>query len=112
PLTTGFVRPFDGAKLISRFGEGNNSYLGIQAPVINAAVRAVQTGRVTAITYWGANLGYMVALQHAGDMVSIYVNLRQPLVEMDATVAQGSVSGYLGGGTLTRPDVLQVYARR
>ncbi len=112
PLTTGFVRPFDGAKLISRFGEGNNSYLGIQAPVSNAAVRAVQTGRVTAITYLGANLGYMVALQHAGDMVSIYVNLRQPLVEMYATVAQGSVIGYLGGGTLTRPDVLQFYARR
>ncbi len=112
PLTSGFVRPFDGAKLISRFGEGNNSYLGIQAPVKNAAVHAVQTGRVTAITYLGANLGYMVALQHAGDVVSIYVNLRQPLVEMYATVAQGSILGYLGGGTLTRPDVLQFYARR
>lgn len=112
PLTSGFVRPFDGAKLVSRFGEGNNSYLGIQAPLINSAVRAVQTGRVTAITYLGANLGYMVALQHANDLVSIYVNLRQPIVGLFDTVEQGTVIGYLGGGTLTRPDVLQFYARR
>lgn len=112
PLTSGFTRPFDDAKLVSRFGEGNNSYLGIQAPVANAAVRAVQTGRITAITYLGANLGYMVAIQHANDVVSIYVNLRQPLVELYDTVQQRTVIGYLGGGTLTRPDVLQFYARR
>lgn len=111
-LTTGYVRPFDGAKLISRFGEGNNSYLGIQAPVSNAAVRAVQTGRVAAVTYLGANFGYMVALQHGGNLVSIYVNLRQPLVDLGDTVQQGTVLGYLGGGTLTPPDVLQFYARR
>lgn len=112
PLTSGFVRPFDGAKLISRFGEGNNSYLGIQAPMNNAAVRAVQAGRVKAVTYLGANFGYMVALQHANGIVSVYVNLRQPLVGLYDTVAQGTVLGYLGGGTLTRPDVLQFYAQR
>lgn len=112
PLTTGFVRPFDSAKLISRFGEGNNSYLGIQAPMKNAAVHAVQAGRVKAVTYLGANLGYMVALQHSNGIISVYVNLRQPLVEMFDTLAQGTVLGYLGGGTLTRPDVLQFYAQR
>lgn len=112
PQSSGFVRPFEGARLISRFGEGNNSYLGIQAPANNAAVHAVQAGRVTAITYLGANLGYMVAVQHANGVVSIYVNLRQPLVELYASLAQGEILGYLGGGTLTRPDVLQLYARR
>lgn len=112
PLTSGFVRPFDGAKLLSRFGEGNNSYLGIQAPMDNAAVRAVQGGRVIAITYLGANLGYMVGIEHGSGLTSIYVNLRQPLVEMFASVKQGTIIGYLGGGTLTRPDVLQFYARR
>lgn len=112
PLTTGFTRPFDGAKLISRFGEGNNSYLGIQAPVNNSAVRAVQTGRVSAVTYLGANFGYMVGVQHAGGLTSVYVNLRQPLVDLGDNVQQGTVLGYLGGGTLTPPDVLQFYAQR
>ncbi len=112
PNASGFIRPFDDANLISRFGEGNNSYLGIRAPVANAAVRAVQVGRVAAITYLGANFGYMLALQHDNGLVSIYVNLRQPLVELFDTVNQGAVVGYLGGGTLTRNDVLQFYAQR
>ncbi|MBX3141051.1 MAG: peptidoglycan DD-metalloendopeptidase family protein [Trueperaceae bacterium] len=112
PLTTGFTRPFDGATLISRFGEGNNSYLGIQAPANNSAVRAVQAGRVSAVTYLGANFGYMVAVQHSGGLTSVYVNLRQPLVDLGDGVQQGTVLGYLGGGTLTPPDVLQFYAQR
>lgn len=112
PTETGFVRPFEPATLISRFGDGNNSYLGIRAPAANAAVRAVQTGRVAGITYLGANLGYMLALQHDGGLMTIYVNLRQPLVEQADTVPQGGLLGYLGGGTLTRNDVLQFYAQR
>ena len=112
PLSSGFIRPLEDARLESRFGEGNNSYVAIRAPVPNAAVRAVQTGRVYAITYLGANFGYMVALQHDGDLLSIYVNLRQPLVELFDTVDQGAVLGYLGGGTLAPNDILQFYARR
>lgn len=112
PTTTGFVAPFEGATLVSRFGEGNNSYLAIRAPVSNAAVRAVQTGRVSAITYLGANLGYMLALQHDANLLTVYVNLRQPVVQLGDAVPQGSVIGYLGGGTLTRDDVLQLYAQR
>lgn len=112
PTESGFVRPFEPANLISRFGEGNNSYLGIRAPAANSAVRAVQSGRVAAITYLGANLGYMLALQHDAGLMTIYVNLRQPLVEQLDAVQQGEVIGYLGGGTLTRNDVLQFYAQR
>lgn len=110
--TTGFIRPFDEAALISRFGEGNNSYLAIRAPIDNAAVRAVQTGQVSGVTYLGANLGYMLAMLHSGGLTTIYVNLRQPLVEMGEVVEQGAVVGYLGGGTLTRSDTLQFYAQR
>lgn len=112
PNASGFVRPFDEAQLISRFGEGNNSYLGIKAPIANSAVRAVQVGRVAAITYLGANFGYLLALQHDNGLMSIYVNLRQPLVEQYDTVNQGAVVGYLGGGTLTRDDMLLFYAQR
>lgn len=112
PTSTGFILPFEDATLISRFGEGNNSYLGIRAPVNNAAVRAVQAGVVAGVTYLGANLGYMLVLQHEDGLTTIYVNLRQPLVELYETVTQGTVLGYLGGGTLTRNDMLQFYAQR
>lgn len=112
PTASGFTRPFDGAALISRFGEGNNSYLAIRAPEENSSVRAVQTGRVSGVTYLGANLGYMLALQHNDGLTTIYVNLREPLVEFGEVVTQGSIVGYLGGGTLTRSDTLQFYAQR
>lgn len=107
-----YVRPVSGATLISRFGERNNSYLGIRAAERNAPVMAIEGGRIAAITYLGANFGYMVAVQHANDLVSISVNLRQPVVEMFDTVERGQIIGYLGGGTLTQADVLQLYARR
>lgn len=112
PTASGLIRPFEEATLISRYGEGNNSYLGIRAPVPNAAVRAVQAGTVSGVTYLGANLGYMLVLQHEGGLTTIYVNMRQPLVELGDAVAQGEVVGYLGGGTLTRNDMLQFYAQR
>lgn len=111
-LSTGMIRPLEGAELISRFGEGNNSYLAIRAPVANAAVRSIGPGRVEALQYLGANFGYMVAVRHADGLFSIYSNLRQPLVEMLETVTQGQVLGYLGGGTLTRNDILQFWAKR
>ena len=112
PNASGLIRPCDEAALISRFGDGNNSYLCIRAPVENAAVRAVQTGRVSGVTYLGANFGYMLVLQHEGGLTTIYVNMRQPLVEFGDSVTQGTVVGYLGGGTLTRNDVLHFYAQR
>lgn len=112
PLVSGFVRPLDGGELVSRFGEANNSFITIMAPVSNAAVRAVGPGRVAALDYLGANLGYMVAVEHDGGLMSIYVNLRPPEVEVHQVVNQGQVLGYLGGGTLMRNDLLQFYARR
>jgi murein DD-endopeptidase MepM/ murein hydrolase activator NlpD len=72
----------------------------------------VQAGTVAGVTYLGANLGYMLVLQHEGGLTTIYVNLRQPLVELYESVKQGDVVGYLGGGTLQRNDVLQFYAQR
>lgn len=112
PLDSGFVRPLEDAQLVSRFGEANNSFITMRAPVANAAVRAVGPGRVVAIDYLGANLGYMVAVQHDGELMSVYVNLRPPTVQIHAVVGQGQIIGYLGGGTLMRNDVLQFYARR
>src|SRR5690606_14298111 len=58
PLSSGLIRPVEGAELVSRFGEGRNSYLAIRAPVPNAAVRAIGPGRVEGLDYLGANFGY------------------------------------------------------
>lgn len=109
-LSTGFVMPLEQGRIISRFGEGNNSYIGIEATVPNAAVRVVQSGTVVAISYLGANFGYMVAVQHGGGLTTVYTNLREPVVDVFDLVQQGQVLGYLGGGTLSS-DVLPFYAR-
>lgn len=109
-LSTGFVMPLEQGRIISRFGEGNNSYIGIEATVPNAAVRVVQSGTVVAISYLGANFGYMVAVQHGGGLTTVYTNLREPVVDVFDPVQQGQVLGYLGGGTLSS-DVLPFYAR-
>ena len=110
PLPTGFVLPLDKGKIVSRFGEGNNSYIAIKAAVPNAAVRSVQAGKVVAISYLGANFGYMVAVQHGGGLTTVYTNLRTPVVKLYDSVDQGQVLGYLGGGTLSN-DLLPFYAR-
>jgi septal ring factor EnvC (AmiA/AmiB activator) len=110
PLPTGFVLPLDHGKIVSRFGEGNNSYIAIKAAVPNAAVRSVQDGKVVAISYLGANFGYMVAVQHGGGLTTVYTNLRTPVVKLYDDVKQGQVLGYLGGGTLSN-DLLPFYAR-
>lgn len=110
PLPTGFVLPLEKGKIVSRFGEGNNSYIAIQAAVPNAAVRSVQDGEVVAISYLGANFGYMVAVRHGGGLTTVYTNLRKPVVALFAGVKQGQVLGYLGGGTLSN-DLLPFYAR-
>ncbi len=109
-LPTGFVLPLDKGKIVSRFGEGNNSYIAIKAAVPNAAVRSVQAGKVVAISYLGANFGYMVAVQHGGGLTTVYTNLRTPVVTLYDSVDQGQVLGYLGGGTLSN-DLLPFYAR-
>ncbi len=109
-LATGFVMPLEQGRVVSRFGEGNNSYIAIEATVANAAVRAVQAGTVVAISYLGANFGYMVAVQHGNGLTTVYTNLREPVVKLFDPVAGGEVLGYLGGGTLSS-RLLPFYAR-
>lgn len=112
PLGSGLVRPIDGAQLVTRFGTANNSYLEMRASAANAAVYSVGPGVVQVTNYLGANLGYLVAVDHGGGMTSVYVNLRPPAVEELQVVAQGQLLGYLGGGTLVHNDTLHFYMRR
>lgn len=112
PQSSGLVRPIDGARLVTRFAQANNSYIELESPVANAAVRAVGAGVVVATNYLGANLGYLVAVEHGGGMRSIYVNLRPPVVAENQVVAQGELLGYLGGGTLVHNDTLHFFMQR
>lgn len=108
---SGFVGPLEGGRLISAYGEGNNSFVALRAPEENAAVFAVQGGVVVAAQSIGANDGYMVAIRHDAVLTTVYTNLRPPEVRVGDQVARGEVIGFLGGGTIPPPDVLRLYAR-
>ena len=111
PNAAGFVGPLDGGRLISRYGEGNNSFVALRASQDDAAVYAVQGGVVIAAQSIGANDGWMVAIRHDTELATVYTNLREPPLEVGDRVSRGQVIGYLGGGTLPPPDVLRLYAR-
>lgn len=111
PNAAGFVGPLDGGRLISGYGEGNNSFVALRASQDDAAVYSVQGGVVIAAQSIGANDGWMVAIRHDAELATVYTNLREPPLEVGDRVTRGQVIGYLGGGTLPPPDVLRLYAR-
>ena len=108
----GYVAPLDDSVLITRFGDGNNSFVSLRADAHGAAVRAVRAGVVISVAPIGANDGYLVAVRHDATTTTVYTNLRPPVVVTGEAVAAGTVLGYLGGGTLIPPDVLRFYVRR
>lgn len=108
----GYVAPLDSSTLLTRFGEGNSSFVRLRASAEGAAVRVVRGGVVVSVTPIGANDGYLVAVQHDPSTTTVYTNLRPPVVEVGDAVTAGTVLGYLGGGSLIPPDVLHFYLRR
>lgn len=108
----GYVAPLDASTLLTRFGEGNSSFVRLRASTAGAAVRSVRGGVVVSVTPIGANEGYLVAVQHDPTTTTVYTNLRPPVVETGDRVEAGTVLGYLGGGSLIQPDVLHFYLRR
>lgn len=108
----GYVSPLDQSVLVTRFGEGNNSFVSLRANRAGAAVRSVQSGVVISVAPIGANDGYLVAVRHNATTTSVYTNLRPPVVDIGEAVSAGTVLGYLGGGTLIPADVLRFYVRR
>jgi septal ring factor EnvC (AmiA/AmiB activator) len=108
----GYVAPLDDGVVVSRFGEGNNSYVSLRASAAGAAVRAVRAGVVFTVAPIGANDGFLVAVRHDDTTTTVYTNLRPPVVRTGDALERGAVLGYLGGGTLIPPDVLRFYVRR
>ena len=85
------------------------SYIEIRATDARAPVRSVGDGEVITTSWTGANDGFVVVIDHGGGLMSIYLNLRPPLVDAGDRVRGGQLLGYLGGGTLIREDTLRLY---
>ncbi len=83
----------------------------LRAPTANAAVRSVQAGVVYTVNFVSANDGYLVAVRHSDDLITIYTNLQPPRVKPGDRVQQGEILGYLGGGTLVPSDELRFWAQ-
>lgn len=86
------TRPVEGI-ITDRFDikDGN---LGIR-------IAAAATDRVTAVDFgtvisslWTPDSGYVVCLQHAGNLLSVYKNLSQSLVTPGQTIRAGELIGY------------------
>jgi len=99
-----FSPPFDNPSMVV-YGE-NGSVIGIRAQEINSPVRSVLAGKITDIRLLTANSGYMVTIQHREDIFSTYQNLQKPSVNLDDTIEQGTIIGYLGGSSLMPEDIL------
>jgi septal ring factor EnvC (AmiA/AmiB activator) len=110
--SAGYVTPLDQSAVVTRFGDGNNSFVSLRADRAGAAVRSVQSGVVVSVAPIGANDGYLVAVRHNATTTTVYTNLRPPVVATGDAVSAGTVLGYLGGGTLIPADVLRFYVRR
>lgn len=108
PATSDFAYPVPNPTIASRFGQENNSYLALRAANSNAAVTAIEAGRVQTVMLLSANDGYLVAIAH-GDLLVSYTNLQQPLVQVNERVSKGQLLGYLGGGTLVSTDILKLW---
>lgn len=109
PTTSDYGFPVPGPTIASRFGQDNNSYLALRAANSNAPVTAIEAGVVQTVMLVSANDGYMVAILHGNDLLVSYTNLQQPLVTPGTRVSKGQLLGYLGGGTLVRPDILKLW---
>ncbi len=101
------VSPFPNPRLLNRYGEAGGTSVTLQAEQDGAAVQAVLPGEVVTSQFFSANSGYMVMIEHGPDLFTVYKNLQTPLVKVGDQVEREQVIGYLGGGTLARPDTLE-----
>jgi septal ring factor EnvC (AmiA/AmiB activator) len=68
PLTaapSGYVYPVAGHTVVSRYGQDNNSFMGLRASAPYAAVVAVQEGVVRLVSFVSANDGFLVSVAHS-----------------------------------------------
>ena len=84
--------PVDGI-ITARFDIRNGNF-GIRiAAAASDRIAAVDNGTVV-LSLWTPETGYMVELQHAGNLLSVYKGLSQSLVTKGQTIRAGELIGY------------------
>ena len=110
PLASGYVYPLASPVLSRGFGESGSRNIHLQSREAGAAVYAVQPGVVFEVGLVSANVGHVVVIQHDEGLFTTYANLQAgPPVQIGDTVRQNEVIGYLGGGALIAPNILEFY---
>ena len=111
PNTAGFVMPLNGGRIITDYGQNNNSFIAIQSPIPNAAVWSAGAGVIADASFMGVNDGHMVIVRHSPIFFTVYTNLREPEVTPGQRITQGQRLGFLGGSSLQPNDLLKLFVR-
>ncbi|MEG1622844.1 MAG: M23 family metallopeptidase [Alistipes sp.] len=85
------VAPIEGI-ITQRFDLQRESFGISIAAASNTQVAAVDKGTVV-MTLWTPETGYLIEVQHAGDLISVYKNLSQSLVSKGQRVKSGEIIG-------------------
>ena len=84
--------------ITDRFDIRNGNF-GIRiAAAASDRIAAVDNGTVV-LSLWTPETGYMIVLQHAGNLLSVYKHLSQSLVTPGQTIRSGTLIGYNADNT-------------
>ncbi len=109
-LKSSYIYPIENPALTSEYGSNGFYGLALAAVRGGAPVYAAQAGVVQDVINMGANDGYMVTILHADGITTAYLNLQNPTqVKIGNTVSQKQLLGYLGGGSLTKSNILKFF---
>lgn len=79
--------------ITERFDIGSGNFGVRIAAAASDRIAAVDNGTVV-VSLWSPETGYLVTLQHAGNLVSVYKGLSQSLVTTGQTIRAGELIGY------------------
>lgn len=92
------VSPLAGGVIVNQFSPRSGS-MGVSiASTADTQVVAIGEGTVI-LTTWSPDDGYLVEVQHAGGLLSIYRNMTQSLVEVGQKLKAGQIVGYNADAT-------------
>ena len=86
------AKPVEGI-ITDRFDIKNGNFGVRIAAAANDRITAIDNGTVV-LSLWSPETGYMVELQHAGNLLSVYKGLSQSLVTTGQTIRAGELIGY------------------
>ncbi|MBQ8307999.1 MAG: M23 family metallopeptidase [Alistipes sp.] len=89
------ITPVEG--IITQPFDAHTQHLGVKiATDIEAEVAAV-TGGTVVLSHWAPEQGYIVAIQHSGNLMTLYRNLSQSSVNVGQRVKAGELIGTTAG---------------